>query len=72
MMTSLCGFVDRATQEFMAARAHATVYNVKASHALLVSHPGATLKVILASESTGSSPTYKTHGRRASDEAGRP
>jgi pimeloyl-ACP methyl ester carboxylesterase len=36
------------TQEFMAARAHAHTYYVAASHVLMISHPAATLKVILA------------------------
>jgi pimeloyl-ACP methyl ester carboxylesterase len=36
------------TQEFMAARAHAHVYKVKASHVPMISQPAATLKVILA------------------------
>jgi pimeloyl-ACP methyl ester carboxylesterase len=36
------------TQEFMAARAHAHIYKVKASHVLMISQPGATLKAILA------------------------
>ena len=36
------------TQEFMAARAHAHVYKVSASHVLMISHPAATLKMILA------------------------
>jgi pimeloyl-ACP methyl ester carboxylesterase len=39
--------IPPATQEFMAARAHATVYKVKASHVLMISQPAATLKVIL-------------------------
>jgi pimeloyl-ACP methyl ester carboxylesterase len=40
--------IPPATQEFMAARAHATVYKVKASHVPMISQPAATLKVILA------------------------
>jgi pimeloyl-ACP methyl ester carboxylesterase len=40
--------IPPATQEFMAARAHATVYKIKASHVLMISQPDATLKVILA------------------------
>jgi pimeloyl-ACP methyl ester carboxylesterase len=40
--------IPPATQEFMAARAHATVYKIKASHVLMISQPHATLKVILA------------------------
>jgi pimeloyl-ACP methyl ester carboxylesterase len=36
------------TQEFMAARAHAHVYKVNASHVPMISRPAATLKVILA------------------------
>jgi hypothetical protein len=39
--------IPPTTQEFMAARAHAQVYKVKASH-VLISQPGGTLKVILA------------------------
>ena len=40
--------IPPVTQRFMAARAHATVSQVKASHVPMVSKPGATLKVILA------------------------
>jgi pimeloyl-ACP methyl ester carboxylesterase len=40
--------IPPATQRFMAARAHATVSQVKASHVAMVSKPAATMKVILA------------------------
>ncbi len=40
--------IPPATQRFMAARAHATVSQVKASHVPMISKPGATMKVILA------------------------
>jgi hypothetical protein len=35
------------TQRFMAARAHATIAQVKASHVPMISQPGATTKLIL-------------------------
>jgi pimeloyl-ACP methyl ester carboxylesterase len=40
--------VPPKTQELMAARAHAHMSKVSASHVLMISHPAATLKVILA------------------------
>ena len=40
--------IPPATQKFMAARAHAHIYYVKASHVLMISQPAATLRVILA------------------------
>jgi pimeloyl-ACP methyl ester carboxylesterase len=40
--------IPPATQEYMAARAHATVYKVNASDVPMISQPAATLKVILA------------------------
>jgi pimeloyl-ACP methyl ester carboxylesterase len=40
--------IPPATQRFMAARAHATVFQVAASHVPMISQPAATLKVILA------------------------
>jgi pimeloyl-ACP methyl ester carboxylesterase len=40
--------IPPATQIFMAARAHATVFHAKSSHVPMISHPTATLKVILA------------------------
>jgi pimeloyl-ACP methyl ester carboxylesterase len=39
--------IPPATQRFMAARAHATTREVKASHVPMVSHPGATTRLIL-------------------------
>jgi len=39
--------IPPATQRFMAARAHATVFQVKSSHVPMISHPAATMKVIL-------------------------
>jgi pimeloyl-ACP methyl ester carboxylesterase len=39
--------IPPATQRFMAARAHATVFHVKSSHVPMISHPAATMKVIL-------------------------
>jgi len=40
--------IPPATQRFMAARAHAKVAEVKASHVPMISQPEATLKIILA------------------------
>jgi pimeloyl-ACP methyl ester carboxylesterase len=40
--------IPPATQRFMAARAHATVFQVAASHVPMISQPAATLQVILA------------------------
>ena len=40
--------IPPATQRFMAARAHATVFQVAASHVPMISQPAATLKAILA------------------------
>jgi pimeloyl-ACP methyl ester carboxylesterase len=40
--------IPPATQRFMAARAHATVFQVAASHVPMISQPTATLQVILA------------------------
>jgi len=39
--------IPPATQDFMAARAHATVVRVRASHVAMISHPGATTQLIL-------------------------
>jgi pimeloyl-ACP methyl ester carboxylesterase len=44
--------IPPATQEFMATRAHAHTYKVKASHVLMISQPDSTLKVILAAASS--------------------
>jgi pimeloyl-ACP methyl ester carboxylesterase len=40
--------IPPATERFMAARAHATVSEVRASHVPMVSKPAATMQVILA------------------------
>jgi pimeloyl-ACP methyl ester carboxylesterase len=40
--------IPPATQEFMAARAHARVFHVESSHVPMISQPAATMKVILA------------------------
>jgi pimeloyl-ACP methyl ester carboxylesterase len=44
--------IPPATQRFMAARAHATVFQVAASHVPMISQPAATLKAILAAASS--------------------